>query len=520
MFDGAIVVSRKFAIQLAAWLIGFFGVCHVALACDMVVGVGTAYPNLSTVPWPAAGTVCINSGSYDRMLVVAGVRRSAAAPLVIRGREPSDPPRLLQGAVVRNSSYVMLEHLNVANAAGYAAVLLDQGSHHVTVDKVWAHDAPFGIALGSAVQPDGLGGPAGTGNVVQNSGAGTNVRYSGIAIQANSGEASPGDPDYPYATTVRNNNVSGNGGHGISVENARFVKIVGNRVSVNGFNGGGYSGIHLYGSEDNGKCGNNLIRYNYVSQTWLLPNDITASDGNGILMDHYCDSNDVSYNVVWGNHGAGISIFTSADNRVYRNTVFGNTQQPGRTTLFPPPWSSLAEIMGATCAEVNVVTGKSDCGGTTVYPERARGNQVFDNVIQSTVYGVPALYAAPAVTVAALGNRIGPNLYWVGKDAADKPNANWPPMTYGNPTTEISAAYIDRVTGTSGNAVEQPEYDRDRSAAAPQADGLRLAKRPVAVGQALADMPADIAGRAPAGVTSYLGAYHCQAAAAGQPCAP
>ena len=102
----------------------------------MVVGVGTAYPNLSAVPWPACGTVCINSGSYDRVLVVAGIRRSAAAPLVIRGREESDPPRLRQGSVVRDSSYVTLSHLNVANAAGYAAVLLDQGSHHVTIDRV------------------------------------------------------------------------------------------------------------------------------------------------------------------------------------------------------------------------------------------------------------------------------------------------------------------------------------------------------------------------------------------------
>lgn len=485
----------------------------------MVIGIGTAYPNLSAVRWPASGTVCINAGTYDRMLVVAGVRKSAAAPLVIQAREDANPPKLLQGSVVRNSSYVTLANLNVANASGYAAVLVDQGSHHVTIDRVWAHDAPFGIVIGSAVQPDGLGGPAGIGNVVQNSGAGTNVKYSGIAVQGGSGGQVPaGEPNYPYATTLRNNNVSGNGGHGISVDNAKFVKIEGNRVAVNGYGGGGYSGIHLYSSDDNGKCGNNLVRYNYVSQTWLLPKDITATDGNGILMDRYCDSNDVSYNVVWGNHGTGIAIFTSANNRVYRNTVFGNTQQPGRTTLFPPPWSSLAEVTISTCAKVNVVTGKSDCGDTNVHPTRASGNQVFDNIIQSTVYGVPALYAAPAVTVASLGNRIGPNLYWVGGDSADRPSANWPPMTYGNPTTEISAAYVDRVTGISGNAVERPAFDRDQTAASPAADGLRLAKRPSAVGQVQSDMANDIAGKTPAGVTSYLGAYNCQAAAAGQAC--
>lgn len=425
----------------------------------MVVGVGTSYPNLSAVPWPASGTVCINAGAYDQMLVVADVPRSAAAPLVVRGRDASNPPRLLKGAVARNSSYVTLAHLDVANPEGYAALLLDQGSHHVTVDAIWVHDAPFGIVIGSLVQSDGLGGPAGIGNVVQNSGAGTNIRNSGIAVHGGSGgEVPQGDPNYPYATTLRNNNVSGNGGHGISVDDTRSVKIEGNRVAINGYTGGGYSGIHLYASEDNGKCGNNLVRDNYVSQTWLLPRDITASDGNGILIDHFCDSNDISYNVVSGNHGNGITVFTSAENRIYRNTIFGNTQQPGRTALFPPPWSDLGEIVIATCAEINVVTGRSDCGGTNVHPTRTRGNQVFDNIIHSTVYAVPALRATPAVTVAALGNRIGPNLYWVGKDAADGPSANWPPLSYGTPTTEFSAAYIDRVTGTSGNTVERPEH--------------------------------------------------------------
>ena len=489
-------------------------------SCDMTIGVGTAQANLSTVRWPAGGTVCINPGSYANMLVVFEIRRSAKAPLLIRATDANNPPKLLGGSVIRNSSYVTVQQLDVSYPNGYAAMLVDQGSHHVTIENIKAHDAPFGVVFGSSVQSDGLGGPAGASNVVRNSTLGTNVNYSGVAVNNGSGGAvASTDPNYPYATSIIGNIVSGNAGHGISIDNAKYVKVERNQLSNNGYGGGGYSGIHMYSNEDNGRCGNNLVRYNFVSDTKMRSADISATDGNGILMDHFCDSNDVSFNVVWGNFGNGISIFTSANNQVYNNTVYGNTQQPNRTVIFPPAWNRVAEISVSTCASVNTVNRQSDCGGVNVYPTRASNNRVFNNIIQPTVYGVTGVRLSAAATAASLNNSVGPNMYWVGGDAADRPSANWPPFYSGStPTTQFSVAYVDGATGTSGNLIERPSFDKDITQVAPGAAGLRVARRPSTQGQVLTNPPRDFADTLPATGSSFFGAYYCNAASAGGVC--
>ena len=509
-------------ILVAAALAGFFvgGVRAAEAPCDMLVGAGTAQPDLSRVRWPAAGTVCIRPGTYDRMLVLFNVQRSAGAPLVVRAQDAGDAPRLLRGVLVRQSAHVTVRGVDAANMGGYAAVLVDQGSHHVTIEKVRAHDASFGIALGSAAQSDGLGGPAGVGNVVQDNRVGTQIRHSGIAVQNGSGGAVPAsDPHRPYATAILRNVVQDNGGHGISIDNSKAVKVVANWVDDNGYNGGGFSGIHFFASSDNGACKGHLIRHNRIANSRMKNLDLTATDGNGILLDHFCDSNDVSFNVVQGNQGTGISVFASAHNRIYHNTVVGNTLQPYRTSLFPPAWNNIGEIVIASCAHVNPATGRSDCVDGQVHPGRAHGNRVFNNIAHAIVDGSPAIHVMPTASAAPLDNRIGPNLYWTGANASDSPNANWPPLIVGTPTTQFSTAAIDSRTQSSGNLVERPAYVQFPTWRKSPVGSLRLTHKPARTGQAMTEAVPDIGGSPPTANASFFGAYYCSAAAAGAPCA-
>ena len=150
--------------------------------------------------------------------------------------------------------------------------------------------------------------------------------YNGIAFD---------NTDCPVGdeSIVSSNSVYNNGFHGIELS-ARHYIVENNTFYNNGIDGsGGASGIHLYSrasdedeSEDRGGD-HNIIRYNTVYGT----KDDTGSrtDGNGIQMDMWCDSNLVYNNVIYDNDGAGIILYGASENEVYNNTMYNNGNDLG-----------------------------------------------------------------------------------------------------------------------------------------------------------------------------------------------
>ena len=134
-------------------------------------------------------------------------------------------------------------------------------------------------------------------------------------------------------TKVINNTIYNNGSHGIQMA-CRYYIIEKNIVYNNGQNNvGGASGIHVFSrtesenqSADRGGD-HNIIRYNEVYGT---KDDTGArTDGNGVQIDMWCDSNLICNNVIYENDGSGIKLNGSSGNEVYNNTLYGNGQDLG-----------------------------------------------------------------------------------------------------------------------------------------------------------------------------------------------
>jgi len=490
-------------------------------ACTITVGKNTAYPNLQLIAWPNVGTpstVCINPGIYTEALAVQGVSKTAGNIVTVQPTDPQNLPDLRGGVVIRNSSYVVAAQLNVSNANGHAAVVLDQGTHHATVDRVRAHDSQFGVAIGTAVM-NGMGGPAGAGNSIQNSAIESN-KLNGIAVSHGSGgSASPN----AFGTFITNNRISNNGGSGVDVDSSRQVKIESNRIDSNGFNDGGRSGIHLFASTDDATCGGHLIRYNFVSNTKTKTADISGTDGNGIHIDSYCDNNTIAFNVIWNNAGPGVAIFTAAHNQVYANSIGFNLKQSNRAIDFKPADSPTGELTIAGCNAVNPILGHSDCADKIVRVGRTHDNYIFDNVVHSAVYGVPGINVVSSASSPTLHNTVGPNMIWVSNAAFSGPSANWAPLFYGGASTAISNASINAMTGTSGNLIEYPwslSEGAPKSTLDGGSDGFKLTKKPSGNGYKLPLDLTDMLGRRPSAGSSNFGAYYCTPATGSSDCTP
>ena len=256
-----------------------------------------------------------------------------------------------------------------------AAILIDGGSHHISLQNSIAENSTHGIELGGIADAGGSGGPAGSSNTIQNNIV-RNNSYFGISIANHSN----GTADSP--NLVMGNTVSGNGLHGIDIDTSSYIRVEGNTVTSNGVRAGGSSGIHIFAPKDvKGSCEYNTITKNTVS----LQQDRFLYDGNGIQVDHFCDHNTVSFNTVKSNDGAGISLYTSAYNQVYNNTVSGNGLQPNLVTNRPPKYNPVGEITVSTC---QVAGG---CIDNLPHPGRAHDNSIYNNTITPSVNGVPGI---------------------------------------------------------------------------------------------------------------------------------
>jgi parallel beta-helix repeat protein len=179
----------------------------------------------------------------------------------------------------------------------------------------------------------------------------------------------------------------------------------------------------------------------------------------------------VSFNLAWGNDGAGISIYEAQNNLVFNNTVRGNGLDPAGTH------GGLGEIVI----------------GSSAANDRAASNQVFNNIAVATRSVVPAVYVDGRAY--DNGNTVGPNLL---QNTAGGTVLRWSDSLNRNTATQINSA-----TGTTGNLVEAPTF---RSVSTPASGGWQLSARPSGNGLTLTDQ-VDLAGTASVSGLAYVGAY-------------
>lgn len=478
-----------------AWVAGLAlcGGLPAQAACTYTLASDADVAAIADVGLAPGSTVCLAAGTYTRMLTVLADHGTEAAPITVMPAAARAVVRLEGGVNIRASSWVVLSGMAriTAPPETLAAVTIDQGSHHVTVRGNTIADAHFGVALGTGVY-GGLGGPAGVGNLIE---ANTIERNALVGIAVSSGTTgknkATGVVDY---NRIRLNTVADNGGHGIDLDDAAHAFVERNVVRHNGLGDaaasrGGYSGIHLRSTDPTGKrCTGHLLRWNLVLDTQERPagaacDDTSGSgrcvDGNGIQVDLFCDANEVSYNVVKGNAGSGIHVFTARDNDVHSNTVVNNNRQQGRMAV-----QSAADV-----GEILV---------STAVAGRAGGNRVYDNIAWPNVVGIPSVTAAP--TLAGSSNRIGPNMLF-----NNRRNDEWPvfsaPGRMSNDPLEI-----DSLTGTTGHLVARPQF---LDITQPEADGLQLTAKPAQPGEPPTPLlPDRLGGMPPATQPRYFGAYY------------
>lgn len=233
---------------------------------------------------------------------------SPSQPIIIKPA-PGEAPVIEASVVLTQAEYVKVEGLTITNSP-YSGVIIQAGSHHVSVSRCVVRNNALGIWIGNA---------AGMENRVLDNEVSLN-RAHGIAIDLVNCAAG-------RETIIAGNRVFENGYHGLEI-NGNYYIIERNEVFRNGRDLMGTSGIHIYSpSADHDSGDHNIIRYNITHHHMAL----SGGDGNGIQLDQWCDFNKIYYNISYANDGAGINIFDSSDNIIYNNTVYGNMIDPGRS---------------------------------------------------------------------------------------------------------------------------------------------------------------------------------------------
>jgi len=410
------------------------------------------YDRLMDVPWsslPAGSTVLVGPGSQPGPVTITA-QGTAAAPILVKAADKTQRPEISGSVDFQGAAYVKLQQLVVQDSP-YAAVVIRRGSHHIAVANSLLRRSAMGVSI--------------------TDGAGTGMRIVGNRIEDSATVGIAVDRVNSVATDrsrILRNTIVRSGHHGMEIQGSRYL-IERNTVSDSGLTMGGTSGIHIYSSnaaEDSGD--GNLIRRNFSYNN----HDTQMSDGNGIQVDQWCDGNEVSYNVVWNNDGAGIILFDAADNRVFGNTAKSNARDPARTH------GDRGELI-------------LNSAGTAL--DRTRGNQVWNNLLVADQPGVPALKID--TTTSNNGNTVSHNLL-------DQRNGD-PVLQFAN-TTARTATDVDAATGGTGTTVEAPSF---ASEATPLAHGLKLVAPPQRRG-AMVNKRIDMASQTPQGQASYLGAYY------------
>jgi hypothetical protein len=470
-------------------------VAQHAQATIFTVGTGKTFATPEGIRWSeihAGDTVLIDPGTYPSRLgtgnsmVVNGVVGTAAKPITVEGADAANPPRLDAGILVAGSSqYVWIRDLDVsrnAQSQPYGAVVVQGKSAQILLSGLTVHDSYVGIEFVDT----------GLGNAVEQSDIYGNAQHGITAGPPSSAFV----PDTNHRSSIMANAIHDNGAHGIEITGPDWT-VEHNRLADNGAKVHGTSGIHVFspaGISGSYGCRENLIAYNFVTGQ----RDLDGTDGNGIQIDDFCDDNEISFNVVWSNAGAGVSVLDGRGNVVRANTSYSNATDQGRAAVHPGVFRGeiILGSMPDLCA--NPLVPASLCH---VAAGRSSDNVVADNLMVSGFAAVPGLFVSDEA-VRRNKNVIDQNLYY-NRGSATGVELSWDGAAY------RSAAGIDAVTGQSnrggGSLIEKPAF---ADALDPAAGGLVLAAKPSADGGADLPRAADMAGRQSAVGDAYFGAYY------------
>ncbi len=436
---------------------------------------------------PSSGGAWVSRYPGAAALSIDLARGNAGNPITVQGVNGA---MVAQGLNISRSQYLNVLGLDIsenrfnADGSGRAAVTIQAGSSDIGVSANKIHQATgHGVSVASTAGPRIVIGP---GNGIYSN------QSNGVTVLAPGSDAAA---QPAVGSLVTGNTIAANGVHGVEVE-ASYWRVDHNHVLINGLNSGGSSGIHFFSASDKpgADCDFNEVLYNHVTGQ----RDSTQANGNGIQIDHFCDSNIVGFNVVWANDGAGISIMASRGNVVAMNTVYNNEQDTHRAGT---P-ALRGEIILASWANF-CWNSYIDAASCMLPVGRTSNNVIFDNVIHSSQAAVPGLLANPdAADPARNRNAIYPNLFF---NSAGGANLRWGERDY------VHAADIDRVTGLSsqgGGTLVEPPFFTDAANPGPGQNGLRLKAKPSLEGWVLPVDMVDMLGAKPAVGSAYFGAYY------------
>lgn len=448
------------SLSLAVMVVAMLAALPVeaATASTYVVGSGGTAPagairvaDASAVPWSklAPGSKVLFASGHFVGPVTITATGTKAAPIVV-DRLGSAAPVIDNSVDLQHSSWVTLRHLTVAKAT-WAGFIVRNGSNHVTIAGNTVTDSYMGVNVSAGAGA----GIAITGNTI--------ARSATDGIGLNEVNATASDP-----SVISGNTISASGDHGIEIQTSGWT-ITHNVIHDSGEAIGGTSGIHLYSDGASENVGDhNTITYN----TSYDNHDTSLYDGNGIEVDQWCDDNTVSFNLTYGNDGAGIIVYDGAGNTITSNTAVNNARR------------TRAGYRGDI-----LVTSQGD--GTV---DRTAGNTVRDNLVSENQQGVDAMFVD--WLTADNTNVLGPNLLWN--------SAGTVALQIGSATASTSAA-ADTITAVRGNLVAAPPFV---NSGAPLTGGDALKAYPGLPGVPTAAGTPDLAGATPSAGVSYFGAYY------------
>jgi len=489
--------TTRFNTALAVPMVALFlaSAASPSLAAVFSVGPGRYFATPEQIVWSdvhPGDIVMIYPGTYPSLLgtgnslTINGVKGTAAEPIIVEASSATNMPKLDAGIVITGGSeYVTLSNLDVSRPRSqtYAAVVVQGKAAHIVLSGLNVHSSFVGVEF---TDP-------GLQNTLERSQVSGSVMHGVTAAPPDKSFV----PDANHRSVMRANLIHDNGAHGIEITGPYWT-VEHNHVTHNGITLHGTSGIHLFSTTDVSDtygCNHDVISYNYVT----AQQDLDGTDGNGIQVDDFCDDNTVSYNVLWANAGAGISVLDGKDNLLLANTSYMNATDTGRAQKLPGVFRGeiILGSMANLCSNSDVLA--ADCH---VAAGRSSNNVVQNNLVVSGQTAVPGIFVSPDAVVRNT-NYIRQNMYFNLGSSTAGIELLWD----GAPHYE--AATIDAATGQAsrggGSLVELPHFV---AAATPGTNGLDLSKKPSIDGAIITPALADLRGVVPVTGDSRFGAYY------------
>jgi parallel beta-helix repeat protein len=317
---------------------------------------------------------------------------SASLPILVSTYGSGAAPIVIGSISLSGAAYVTVQGFTLTQSP-YAAIMIQGGSHHVTVRGNTLSNSSMGIWAGNA-----------QGNIVIEDNLIYGHSNDGIAVNDNN---AVGQECYITGNTIHSNNV-----HGIEIMAERYI-IERNIVYNNGLTTAGTSGIHVFsGGPANGQGNLNTGNYNRIAYNVTYGNrEFFQQDGNGIQLDQYTHDNLVYRNLSYQNDGAGISLFDAFNNTIQENITFGNTRDPNRTHAYH------GEILIASM----------DSTVNSSYGNKILGNEFLSTLPGSYAIMIDSLSANRGQTFSGnhFYNTSGGSIFWWAATAAGSNLSQW-----------------------------------------------------------------------------------------------